>query len=110
MGSQGLGRTTFSGITMAGFATQLQMRVLDRPVIDRTGLTDRYDFSLNWRPDEFQFPSASAPQRANAVATGADALPDLFTAFEQQLGLKLEATKAAMDILVIDRVSKPSAN
>ena len=73
IGSQGLGRVTFSGVTMAGFAGQLQRRVLDRPVIDQTGLTDRYDFTLNWRPDEFQFPRATAAQRAAAVSTGADA-------------------------------------
>ena len=110
VGAQGLGRTTFSGVTMAGFAGQLQLRVLDRPVIDQTGLTDRYDFTLNWRPDEFQFPRATAAQRANAVATGADALPDLFSAVQEQLGLKLDATKAPVDVLVIDKVSKPSEN
>ena len=110
VGAQGLGKTLFSGITMADFARQLQLRVLDRPVIDRTGLTDRYDFTLNWRPDEFQFPRASAAQRASAVAAGADALPDLFTAVQEQLGLKLDATKAVMDLLAIDKVSKPSEN
>ena len=110
VGAQGLGRTLFSGITMADFAAQLQLRVLDRPVIDRTGLADRYDFTLNWRPDEFQFPRASAAQRAAAVAAGADALPDLFTAVQEQLGLKLDATKAPVDVLVIDKVSKPSEN
>jgi len=109
VGAQGLGRTVFSGITIAGFAGQLQLRVLDRPVIDRTGLTDRYDFTLNWRPDEFQFPRATAAQRAAAVA-GADALPDLFTAVQEQLGLKLDATKAPVDVLVIDKVSRPSEN
>jgi uncharacterized protein (TIGR03435 family) len=110
VGAQGLGRTLFSGITMADFAGQLQLRVLDRPVIDRTGLTDRYDFTLNWRPDEFQFPRASAAQRASAVAAGADGLPDLFTAIQEQLGLKLDAAKAPVDVLVIDKVSKPSEN
>jgi len=110
IGAQGLGRTVFSGITMSDFAAQLQLRVLDRPVIDRTGLTDRYDFTLNWRPDEFQFPRASAAQRAAAVAAGADALPDLFTAVQEQLGLKLDATKASVDVLLVDKVSKPSEN
>ena len=110
VGAQGLGRTLFSGVTMADFAAQLQLRVLDRPVIDRTGLTDRYDFTLNWRPDEFQFPRATAAQRAAAVTNGADALPDLFTAVQEQLGLKLDATKAPADVLVIDKVSKPSEN
>jgi uncharacterized protein (TIGR03435 family) len=95
---------------MADFAAQLQLRVVDRPVIDQTGLTDRYDFTLNWRPDEFQFPRASAAQRAYAVTNGADALPDLFTAVQEQLGLKLDATKAPADVLVIDKVSKPSEN
>jgi uncharacterized protein (TIGR03435 family) len=110
IGSQGLGRVSFSGITMAGFAGQLQLRVLDRPVIDQTGLTDRYDFTLNWRPDEFQFPRATAAQRAYAVVNGADALPDLFAAFQEQLGMKLEATKALAEALVIDKVAKPSEN
>ncbi len=81
-----------------------------RPVIDQSGLTDRYDFTLNWRPDEFQFPRASAPQRAYGVTNGADSPPDLFTAFQEQLGMKLEATKARADVLVIDKVSKPSEN
>jgi uncharacterized protein (TIGR03435 family) len=111
IGSQGLGRVSFSGITMAGFADQMQLRVLDRPVIDQTGLTDRYDFTLKWRPGEFQFPNASPAQRAYwATAPGADALPDLFTAFQEQLGLKLNPTKAVLDVLAIDMVSKPSAN
>jgi uncharacterized protein (TIGR03435 family) len=109
MGGQGLGRVRFRGATMANLASQLQLRVLDRPVIDQSGLTDRYDFTLDWRPDEFQFPNAPAPQRAAAAAT-ADALPDLFTAFQQQLGMKLGATKAPADVFVIDKVSKPSEN
>jgi uncharacterized protein (TIGR03435 family) len=111
IGSQGLGRVTVSGMTMAGFAGQLQYRVLDRPVIDQTGLTDRYDFTLNWTPDEFQFPLFTAVQREYwASAARADGLPDLFAAFQEQLGLKLEATKAPADVLVIDKVSKPSEN
>jgi bla regulator protein blaR1 len=109
MGSQGRGRVRFRGATMANLAIQLQLRVLDRPVIDQSGLTGRYDFTLDWRPDEFQFPRASAAERAAAEAA-ADTLPDLFTAFQEQLGLKLDATKAPADVLVIDKVSKPSEN
>jgi uncharacterized protein (TIGR03435 family) len=111
IGSQGLGRLTISGMTMAGFAGQMQFRVLDRPVIDQTGLTDRYDFTLNWRPDEFQFPSAAAVQRAYwTSAAEADGLPGLLTAFQEQLGLKLDSRKAPVDVVVIDMVSKPSEN
>jgi uncharacterized protein (TIGR03435 family) len=107
----GLGRMTVSGVTMAGFAGQMQFRVLDRPVIDQTGLTDRYDFTLNWEPDEFQFPSLTAVQREYwASKARADGMPDLFTAFQQQLGLKLIATKAAADVVVIDTLSRPSEN
>ena len=59
----------------------------------------------------FVMNGASAAQRAYwASAAGADALPDLFTAFQEQLGLKLNTTKAPADVLVIDNVSKPSEN
>lgn len=109
MGGQGLGRVRFRGATMANLASQLQLRVLDRPAVDQSGLTGRYDFTLDWRPDEFHFPNAPAPQRA-AAAAAADALPDLFTAFQEQLGMKLGAAKAPADVLVIDRVSRPSEN
>ena len=109
MGAQRLGRVSFEGATMSNLATQLQLRVLDRPVIDQTGLPARYDFTLDWRPDEFQFPRASAAARAAAIAA-ADASPDLFTAFQEQLGLKLEAKKALLDVLVVDSVSRPTEN
>lgn len=107
IGSQGLGRVRFRGATMANLATQLQLRVLDRPVIDESGLTGRYDFTLEWRPDEFQFPEVPSARRTAAMAAG-DALPDLFAAFEEQLGMKLVATKAQTDVLVVDKVSKPT--
>lgn len=109
MGSQGRGRVRFRGATMADLASQLQLRVLDRPVIDQSGLTDRFDFTLNWTPDEFQFPGAPAAQRA-AIPAGPDAPPDLFTALQEQLGMRLRATKALADVFVIDRVSRPSEN
>ena len=109
MESQGLARVRFQGATMAHLAAQLQLRVLDRPVIDQTGLKDRFDFTLDWKPDEFQFPAVPAERRAAAVANS-DSLPDLFTAFEEQLGLKLQSTKAPVPVLVIDKVSRPSEN
>jgi uncharacterized protein (TIGR03435 family) len=109
MGGQGPGRVRFRGATMGNLATQLQLRVLDRPVIDQTGLKDRYDFTLDWRPDEFQLPFLAPAQRAAVIANN-DALPDLFTAFQEQLGLKLEGTKAPATVLIIDKVSTPSEN
>jgi uncharacterized protein (TIGR03435 family) len=75
---------------------------LDRVVIDRTGLTGNYDFALNWTPD-----LAPAPQDNGAPATN---FPSLFTAIQEQLGLKLEPTKGPVSTLVIDHVEKPSVN
>jgi uncharacterized protein (TIGR03435 family) len=103
----GFGHFTARNMNMEEFAEGLQGIVLDRPVIDRTGLSGRFDFSLNWAPDEFQFPDR--PVNTSPPA-GDPMLPDLFKAFEDQLGLKLESTKAQFEILVIEHVEKPSAN
>ena len=94
--------------TMAEFASFLQGRVVERPVVDQTGLgSGRYNFILKWTPDGAQPPpQPGGPPAADNV----DAPPDLFTAFQQQLGLRLESTKAPVDVLVIDRVERPSAN
>jgi len=65
---------------------------MEQPVVHRTGLTDRYDFSLRYTPD----PSMRLTNIPNAVArpaTDAGATPDLFAAFQQQLGLRLESTR-----------------
>jgi len=99
-GGRGPGNIFVRNATMAEFAEFLQARIVDRPVVDQTGLSGRYDFPFKWTPD------ASQP----AAPGDPDDPPDLFTAFQQQLGLKLEATKTPVDVLVIDRVSKPSEN
>ena len=90
--------------SMTGFASLLQRSVLDRPVFDRTGLSGRYDFDLEWRIDGTKFDRRPAPANAE---TGDR--PDLFTAI-QQLGLKLEPANQATDVLVIDHVERPGAN
>jgi uncharacterized protein (TIGR03435 family) len=96
--------------TMAEFASVLQANTLvnlDRPVVDQTGLGSvRYDFTLKFTPDASQIVGPPPP----AAADNADAPPDLFTAFQQQLGLKLESTKAPVEVIVIDKVAKPTAN
>ena len=94
--------------TMAEFAGVMQSAVLDRPVVDQTGLPGRYDFLLRWTPDEFQFGGLGI--RVPPPADNADAPPDLYTAIQQQLGLKLESTKAPAEVLVIEHVEKPSEN
>jgi uncharacterized protein (TIGR03435 family) len=108
LGFRGMGNLIVRNGNMTDFANLMQSRVLDRPVVDQTGLEGRYDFTLQWMPDETQFGGQGA--RAQAAASQADARSDLFTAMQQQLGLKMEATKAPADVLVIDRVEKPSGN
>ncbi len=92
---------------MKEFAEGLQANVLDRPVLDQTGLSGRFDFTLSWTPDEFQFPNVDvkAPPADNNAG-----LPDLLTALKDQLGLKLESTKGSVEIFIIDKLDKPSAN
>ncbi|MGA7156342.1 MAG: TIGR03435 family protein [Acidobacteriaceae bacterium] len=82
--------------SMGDLALILQFHV-DRPIIDQTGLKGRYDFKLQWSTDD-------------APTTATDALPGLFTAIQDQIGLKLERVKAPADVLVIDTVERPGAN
>ena len=89
-------------------ANGLQSNILDKPVVDQTGLTGRYDFQLRFTPDAIQLANFGGLAPANAADPNPP--PDIFTAFEQQLGLKLQATKAAVDVMVIDRIERPSPN
>jgi uncharacterized protein (TIGR03435 family) len=88
---------------MADLAFVLQNYVLDRPVVDQTGLSGRFDFKFNWTPDQSQFGG-----RAGAPVDDPSAPPGLFTAIQEQLGLKLDSTKSPVDVIVIDHVEKPS--
>jgi bla regulator protein blaR1 len=108
LGFAGLGKLVARNANMKDFSDLLQATVLDRPVVDQTGLPGRWDFTLNWTPDEFQF--AGLGVKVPPPSDKPDAPPDLLTAIQQQLGLKLEATKAPVEILAIDKVEKPSAN
>jgi uncharacterized protein (TIGR03435 family) len=103
-----LGRFQARNANMQDFANTMQSTALDRPVVDHTGLSGRYDFTLSWVPDEFQFPDLKVPG-APQIPSNTDG-PDLFTAFQQQLGLKLDSTKEAVDVIAIDHVEKPSEN
>jgi uncharacterized protein (TIGR03435 family) len=91
-------------VTMSDLARLMQRAILDRPVVDKTGLTGRYDFDLEWAPDETQF-GGEVP----AAPTEAQAAP-LFSAIQQQLGLRLEATRGPVQALVVDKAERPSAN
>jgi uncharacterized protein (TIGR03435 family) len=88
-------------VVMETFAFLL-MRELQRPVVDRTQLTARYDLDLMFLPD-------SGPMVLNGTAINADA-PSLTTAVREQLGLRLETDRALLDVVAIDRVSLPTDN
>jgi uncharacterized protein (TIGR03435 family) len=90
--------------TMGDLASLMQRAILDRPVVDKTGLQGRYDFDLEWAPDETQFGGEVAAAPAEAPSA------PLFSAIQQQLGLKLEATRGPINALVVDSVERPSAN
>jgi len=87
----------FISFSMPDLAMGLQFFVHDRPIVDQTGLLGSYDFKLRYTYDEANTTDLNAP-------------PGFFTAIQEQLGLKLEPVKATVDVFVIDRVEKPSAN
>jgi uncharacterized protein (TIGR03435 family) len=85
--------------------TQALSTQLGRPVIDKTGLTGHYAFNLTWSPDSE--PSASP---ADTVAPADVSGPSIFTAVQEQLGLKLVSTKGPVRVLVVDHIERPSNN
>jgi len=95
-------------LTIAALAETLQNYVFSKPVVDKTGLEGWWDFTLKWTPDDTQFPDA--PESIRHPADDANAWPPLFTAIQEQLGLKLEEQKADVKVLVVDHVDHPSPN
>ncbi|RXH56428.1 CHP03435 domain-containing protein [Granulicella sibirica] len=93
----GTGRTYFhgQGLTVTLIAEQLS-QIAGRVVVDKTGLSERYDVKLDWTPD--------------SAMAGEDSPPPLFTAIQEQLGLKLDAAKEPVPVLVVDHIDAPSAN
>lgn len=115
-----LGLLPARNVTMTDFAQSLQGAVMDRPVVNQTTIAGRYDFTLDWTPDDFQFASfgprpPQPPEGAGGRGGGRggpaqEAKPNIFQAFQEQLGLKLESTRAPADVLVIDKAEKASDN
>jgi uncharacterized protein (TIGR03435 family) len=83
-------------------------RFLGRTVVDKTGLTGKYDVTLHWTPDDMQL--AQLPPDAPRPAASDTSGPSMFTALQEQLGLKLESQKGPVEMIVIDRAEKPSEN
>jgi bla regulator protein blaR1 len=98
----GPARTIAGAASMQQLATNLTARV-ERVVVDKTGLIDRFDFMLTFTPDQRPLPT-SPPGLPPIDPNG----PGLFTALQEQLGLKLVPSRAPMDVLVIDTVEHPT--
>lgn len=104
---RGPGSVLLNNETMDEFCKMLQTAALDRPVVNQTGLSGTYDFSLVWTPEQL----VNAAPNPNALTPDkADATPDIYAATQQQLGLKIDATKLRIEVLVVDKVEKPSEN
>jgi uncharacterized protein (TIGR03435 family) len=104
----GPGRFQGNVVTLAMFGNMLA-GLVGRPVVDRTGVTGHFNITLEYTP-EAGITSVGPPDaQAQTPPAGRDA-PSLFTALQEQLGLKLESTRAPVDVLVIDTVSQPTDN
>jgi bla regulator protein blaR1 len=101
MSGSGRGHTQAYAVTSEMTAAYLA-RVTGRIVVDKTGLDDKYDWTLDWAPD--------APTANDDGAGAPPAGPTIFTAVQEQLGLRLESGKAPVDKIVIDRVNRPTEN
>lgn len=104
----GPGKLNVRNATMPDFCNLMQEAVMDRPVVDQTRLDGRWDFMLNWTPDESQFGGMGT--KPPPPSDKADAPPPLFTAIQEQLGLKLEPTKAEVGVLAVTKVERPKDN
>jgi uncharacterized protein (TIGR03435 family) len=104
MGPRGM---TAIGVPVGNLVPMLA-RILGSTVVDKTGLTGNFDVSAEWTPDETQtlgfLLGGPAPPPSDAAG------PSIFTALQEQLGLKLESQKGPVEVLVIDRAEKPSEN
>jgi uncharacterized protein (TIGR03435 family) len=98
---------TVRNASVADVAGGMQEAFMDKPVVDQTGLHDRYDFDLKWTPDESQnyCPNGSATSRDDPNAP-----PSLFTAIQEQFRLKLVSIKAPVQVMVLDHIETPSEN
>lgn len=106
--NRGPGSASFLSTSMGDLCRYFQQGPVERPVLDETGLSGRFDFALVWSTPEMQNANVST---TNALGNDrADLPPDLFTAVQQQLGLRLEAARKPLEVLVIEKVEKPTAN
>jgi uncharacterized protein (TIGR03435 family) len=109
----GRGSVTGQGLPIANLVRLLSLQ-LGRTVVDKTGLTAKYDFTLQWTPDESQGAMFKGPGPGPQGTAGPPppdpSGPSIFTAVQEQLGLKLESQKGPVEMLVVDHAEQPSEN
>jgi uncharacterized protein (TIGR03435 family) len=107
----GRGQLTAQAVPMSNLANMLSTQ-LHRTVLDKTGLTGKYDLELNWTPDpgaEPMFKGPDSGQHSSDTAQDSSG-PTIFTALQEQLGLKLQSARGPVETIVIDHVEMPSEN
>jgi bla regulator protein blaR1 len=107
MNGRGHLESTGTGIP---FLVHVLSSQLGRTVVDKTGLTGNYDYTLQWTPDDMGTPMAGDAGPGKGDISPDAGGPTLFTALEEQLGLKLESQKGTVDVIVIDHIDAPSEN
>lgn len=105
-----LGTLAVRNLSMVEFARNMQAFVLDRPVVDHTGLEGRYDFNLDWMPDDSQFAQLRKGGTLPPPPNDSSPLPSLYTAIQEQIGLRLAPVKIPTEVIVIDHAETPSPN
>ncbi len=105
----GPGQLNAQTVPISSLALSLS-QVLGRPVLDKTNLKGNYDFDLQWAPDEGQRGAFEKAISHDNPAPVDDSGPSIFTVLQEQLGLKLESARGPVEILVIDRIEKPTEN
>jgi uncharacterized protein (TIGR03435 family) len=99
------GPNRFTAFGAPAKSLEVLTRSLGRVVIDKTGMTGKYDITLEWTPDEYQL-----SQWGEERDTASDSGPTIFSALEEQLGLKLVSSRGPVEMLVIEKAEKPTEN
>lgn len=105
----GRGQIKANGVSMEALAQQLGQQ-LGRKVIDKTGVTGAFDVELNWTPEPGQGMGPFGGPPPGAMPQADSSGPSIFTALQEQLGLKMESSKGPVPVIVIDSISKPTEN
>ena len=105
----GFGQLLGGGTPMSRLATQILAQLTGRLVVDRTGLTGAYDIDLKWTPTPSQLPPGPPPPGVEPPQIDPNG-PSLETALQEQLGLKLDAERGPVEVLVIEKLVPPTEN